>query len=78
MDAKAFLDEHEIPYLYQDISESPGNLRKFLAVRDSEKIFDEIREQKRVGIPCYKLEDGTVTFDLNEVLEKIGSDVRFS
>lgn len=78
MDAKAFLDQHEIPYLYQDISESPGNLRKFLALRDSEEAFNEVRENKRVGVPCYKLEDGTVTFNLNEVLEKIGSDVRYS
>ena len=48
------------------------NLRKFLKYRDEEPMFDEMKAAGRVGLPLFQLEDGTLTFSLEEVLEKCG------
>lgn len=48
------------------------NLRKFLKYRDEEPMFDEIKAAGRVGLPLFQLEDGTLTFSLEEVIEKTG------
>lgn len=45
-----------------DIGESPLALKEFLAMRDSSPAFDKIRRKGTIGIPCFVLEDGTVTF----------------
>ena len=48
------------------------NLRKFLKYRDEEPMFEEMKAAGRVGLPLFQLEDGTLTFSLEEVLEKCG------
>ncbi|HEY9542346.1 glutaredoxin [Prevotella sp.] len=44
-----------------DISKHVRNLKKFLDLRDSHPAFDEAKKIGDVGVPCYVLEDGTVT-----------------
>nr|WP_314754214.1 glutaredoxin [uncultured Prevotella sp.] len=44
-----------------DISKHVRNLKQFLDLRDSHPAFDEAKKIGDVGIPCYVLEDGTVT-----------------
>lgn len=44
-----------------DIGESVKNLREFLQLRDNNAIFDEVKQNGSVGIPCFLLEDGTVS-----------------
>ena len=55
-----------------DITESTGNLKKFLAIRDSESMFDPVKENHGIGIPFFVNEDGRKTFDLNEALSWVG------
>lgn len=38
------------------------NLKEFLRLRDKNAAFDVMRRVGGVGIPCFVLEDGTVTF----------------
>lgn len=66
------LDERKADYVYLEFSNNMQNLKRFLKLRDTEAIFDAVKEQGKVGIPCFKLEDGTLTLDLEEVLDKIG------
>ncbi|MCI6059583.1 MAG: hypothetical protein MR729_00300 [Dorea sp.] len=66
------LDEKKADYAYLEFSNNMPNLKRFLKLRDTEAIFDAVKEQGKVGIPCFKLEDGTLTLDLEEVLDKIG------
>ncbi len=49
---------------YKNITESTGVLKEFLAYRDKDVIFDEVKENGRIGIPFFILEDGTKTFDI--------------
>jgi len=62
------LDEAGVAYSYCDFAEELVNLKEFLAIRDREAVFAEVREGGRIGIPCIVREDGTVTLDWKEFL----------
>lgn len=62
----AYLDEQiegNTRYKKINIGEKTADLKAFLKIRDTEKIFDAVRENGGIGIPCFVLEDGTVTLD---------------
>lgn len=45
-----------------DIGRHVRNLKEFLRLRDNSAAFDVMKRVGAVGIPCFVLEDGTVTF----------------
>lgn len=49
-------------YKVIDIGEHVRNLKEFLKLRDSNPAFDVMKRVGSVGIPCFVLEDGTITF----------------
>ncbi len=53
---------------YRDITESTKLLKEFLAYRDHEAIFGAIKEEGRIGIPFFLLEDGTKTLEIEEYI----------
>lgn len=60
---KQNLDSRGVAYEFKDFSEDLQNLKDFLVLRDTKSIFSELRRQPKIGIPCILLDDGTVTFD---------------
>lgn len=46
-----------------DIGSHVKLLKEFLRIRDNNSIFDEIKKEGKAGIPCFVLEDGTVTLE---------------
>lgn len=50
-----------------DIGEHIKNLKQFLALRDNNPGFDNAKKNGYVGIPCFVLEDGSITFSLKDV-----------
>ena len=50
-------DDYEII----DIGLHVKNLKEFLKLRDKNPAFDAVKRVGTVGIPCFVLEDGTVT-----------------
>lgn len=44
-------DENNIVYEYRDISSSLQYLKEFLKIRDSQSIFDKVKENNGIGIP---------------------------
>ena len=44
--AKAFLDAENIPYMFFDITESTANMKKFLKLRDTEPLFDDVKKRR--------------------------------
>jgi len=50
-----------------DIGSHVHLLKEFLSIRDKSPIFDEIRASGKAGIPCFVLEDGTVTLTPEDV-----------
>ena len=45
------------------------DLKVYLALRQDSPAYADIRENGGIGIPCFILEDGTVTRDLRAVLK---------
>ncbi len=50
-----------------DIGKHVRNLKEFLKLRDTNPAFDEAKAVDDLGIPCYVLEDGTVTLYSKDV-----------
>lgn len=67
-EAQALLDEKKIPYVYINITETTANLKEFLQIRDTSSVFLEVKENNKIGIPCFVKEDGTVTLCTEDVL----------
>jgi len=58
-----------------DIGRHVSNLKQFLDLRDSHPAFNEAKRIGDVGIPCYVLEDGTVTLSSKDAgLEPMPDD----
>lgn len=55
------LDAAGVEYLYCDIGEDLRTLKEFLKLRDSDPMYDAVREAGSIGIPTILLPDGTVT-----------------
>ena len=66
------LYDADIPVDYKDILGSHADMLTFLKIRDSNDLYANIRGTDRIGLPCFILEDGTITMDLQEVLKKAG------
>ena len=49
-----------------DIGLHVKHLKEFLKLRDTHAVFDEAKKIGAVGIPCFVLEDGTVTLTPQE------------
>lgn len=53
-----------------DIGEHVSNLKQFLALRDNSPAFDKAKRAGSVGIPCFVLEDGSITFSPDGLLSE--------
>ncbi len=49
-----------------DIGHHVCYLKEFLRLRDSSRVFDEAKQMGYAGIPCFVLEDGTVTLSAED------------
>lgn len=65
---RADLDKAGVKYEYLDFADSLWNVKCFLALRDTEAVFAEVKEGGKIGIPCIQREDGSVTLDWEEFL----------
>lgn len=54
---KEVLSQKGIEFIYFDISLDFGALKRFLKIRDTNDIFDSVRETGRVGIPTVLVDD---------------------
>lgn len=62
------LDAAQVPYVFLDFGEELKHLKAFLAIRDGSGLFDEVRAEGGIGIPCIVREDGSVTLSWEEFL----------
>lgn len=71
---KGYLDANHIPYEFIDINASMANLKAFLRLRDQNELFDEVRQNGSVGIPCIFDED-RITLDYEAWLKEKGIEI---
>lgn len=55
-------------YQLIDIGEHVLNLKEFLRLRDSDPAFDSVKSNGSVGIPCFVMEDGTISFSMSDII----------
>ena len=61
-EAKAEID-------FKNMSASLSDLKVYMALRQDSPVYADIRANGGIGIPCFVLEDGTVTRNLDAVLK---------
>ena len=65
----AAMQEKKMVFEFYDFKESLRYLKEFLKLRDTLELFEEIRENDKIGIPCIVKEDGSVTLDWQSCIE---------
>ncbi len=65
-ESRGFSDE------YIDITEHVLNLKEFLKIRDTDPIFEPVKEKGGIGVPLFVNEDGKTTLDINVAFSWIG------
>jgi glutaredoxin-related protein len=59
----------DIELEYKNITGDTATLKEFLAYRDNDELFKEVKEAGRIGIPFFVLENGEKTFDIGNYVE---------
>ena len=62
----AEFEEKHLPCEFVEITDSTACIKEFLALRDTDPVFEEVRREHRIGIPCFVLPDGRLTLSLQE------------
>ncbi|MBS6955751.1 MAG: glutaredoxin [Enterocloster asparagiformis] len=62
------LREAGISIDFKNLSASLPDLKAYLAVRESDPLYEAVRKNGGIGIPCFIFEDGRRTLELDEVL----------
>ena len=62
------LTKADIEFEYLDLAEKTANLKAFLKLRDSRPLFDAVRQEGNIGIPCVQREDGSITLNWQDVM----------
>lgn len=57
-----------VPFAFHDFGADLENLKVFLRLRDQSPLFDEVRAEGGIGIPCVVREDGSFTLDWESCL----------
>ena len=55
------LSRGEVGFEFLDFGDSLKNLKEFLAIRETSPLFDEVRKNGAIGIPCILDPDGNVS-----------------
>ena len=64
------LDKAGVDYEYLDFADSLPALKAFLALRDRDPLFDEVRRNGSIGIPCLIDEQGSVSLDWSKYVDQ--------
>lgn len=65
---KAAFEKNGMEFEYHDFGEELAALKEFLKLRDSDSVFEEVKQAGKIGIPCIVAEDGRVSLDWEEFI----------
>lgn len=71
-DTKPFVDRlNELGIVYEEVEvfTSLKDLKQFLFVRDTYKVFDKIKGNMQIGIPCLVISETECILDLDKLNE---------
>lgn len=67
-DAEQKLKAAGIQFEFIDIFNSTTNMKEFLAIRDNSPLYNEVKENKGIGIPTFVKETGDITLNIEDIL----------
>ena len=57
------LDAAGVAYEYCDFADDLRHLKAFLKIRDESPLFDSLKAEGKIGIPCIVKDDGTIALE---------------
>lgn len=69
LEAREALNAAGVLFDYVDITTSTANLKAFLRLRDENAAFSDVRKSGAIGVPCYVMDDGSVSLDTAALLK---------
>jgi glutaredoxin-related protein len=70
-EAMKVLKEHaDIKVEYREFTQATTYLKEFLRYRDTNPLFDQVKVDGYIGIPLFVKEDGSLTLDVYEVINR--------
>ncbi len=72
----SLLTENGIMPQFINVTGSINLLKEFMTFRDTSPLYDGVRGSGAIGFPLIRLEDGTWTRDVNQVLSDLGIDTK--
>lgn len=76
IEAENVLKQANVSYEYVDITASTDNLKEFLDLRDFRAEFIMPKNGGFIGLPCFLMEDDSIYFDENKVIEIVEERLR--
>lgn len=64
------LDRAGITYSYCDFATDLSALKEFLTIRDSNALFEVVKQEGKIGIPCIVTADGTVLLSWDQYVSQ--------
>ena len=58
-----------ISFEYCDFADELRHLKAFLKLRDEHGVFETVRAEGKIGIPCMVRDDGSITLEWDEFLK---------
>lgn len=69
---KEFLSENGVDFAFFDISQDLGALKRFLKIRETNSIYDPVKEKGGIGIPTVIIDNKVmIDFEKEKLLEMI-------
>lgn len=62
------LEEAGIAYTFLDFGEKLAYLKEFLKIRDQSPLFDQAKQDGKIGIPCILDEKGKITLQWESIM----------
>jgi glutaredoxin-related protein len=75
LNAMKTLKEHGIEYIHMDITADLSHLKTFLRIRESSPLFLSVRANGSIGIPCFEMNSGEITLNVEDVLKQHPNDL---
>ena len=69
---KAIQEKRGFEAEFVEITENTTLFKEFLAIRDTDPVFEGVREKHGIGVPLFVRDDGGKTSDINEAFAWIG------
>lgn len=65
------LTDKKVEIEFKNLSASLPDLKAYLALREGNSLYEAVREKGGIGIPCFIMEDGKTTLELDEVMSQL-------